>query len=170
MKVNLNNTSKAVLLFAVAILTLSIGGIYAVSAENQDDGTSIDPEGWGFFAKRRWGMPFRGVMGSLTEEQRNELVSEIQDLVSSKLEEWEIELPKPILSDEQRSELQAGIEQLKEDSATREDIREFIAGKLEEWNIELPELPDDCRLQQRRSFMNGFSGGMWKHQFNDETG
>jgi len=170
-KIHLKKISKVVLLCAVAVLAVSIGAVYAVYAENQDEGTSVDAEECGFFAMRGWGMPFRGVMGALTEEQRNELAAEIQDLVSSKFEEWGIEPPEPILSDEQRSKLQAGIEQLKEDGATREEIREYIAEKLGEWGVELPEPPDDYgRCQRRGRFMNGPPTGMWKRRFNDDTG
>jgi hypothetical protein len=150
-----------VLLCAVAVLALSVGVIYTVSAEDQEEGTTVDSEGRGFFAMRGWGMPFRHAIGTLTEEQRNELASEIQELISSKFEEWGIEPPEPILSDEQRSELQAGIEQLREDGATPEEIKEYVAGKLEEWGVELPEMPEDaCRFQHKGHFMNGPSRGM----------
>jgi hypothetical protein len=169
-KTHLKKISKVVLICAVAVLTASIGAIYAVHAENQDEGTPVDAEMWGVFAMRGWGMPFRGMMGALTEEQRNELAAEIQDLVTSKFEEWGIELPEPILSDEQRSELQAGIEQLREEGATREEIREYIAEKLEEWGVEPPELPDDYgRYRCRGRFMNGPPNGVWKRRFNDDT-
>ena len=67
-------------------------------------------------------------------------------------------------------DIQAGIEQLREDDATREEVREFIAGKLEEWGVELPELHDDAhRFQGRGRFMNGPSGCTWRRRFNDET-
>jgi hypothetical protein len=170
-KTHLKKISKVVLICAVVVLAASIGAVYAVYAENQDEETSIDDEGRGFFAMKGWGMPFRGVMGALTEEQRNELAAEIQDLVLSKFEEWGIELPEPMLSDEQRSELLAGIEQLREDGATREEIREYIAEKLEEWGVEPPELPDDYgRCKRRGHFMNRPPNGVWKRRFNDDTG
>lgn len=164
-------TRKVLLLCTIAILALSIGGIYAVYAETQDEGESTDIEGWGFFAMRGWGMPFRRVVVTLTEEQRNELVSEIQDLVTSKFEEWGIELPELLLSEEQRSELQAGIEELKEAGATQEEIREYIAEQLEKWGVELPEMPEyACRFHRRGRFMNRPLNGMWKRRFDDDTG
>ena len=164
-------TRKALVLCAIAILALSIGGIYSVYAEAQDESGSTDLEGCGFFAGRGWGMPFGRMMGTLTEEQRNELVSEIQDLVSSKFEEWGIEPPEPLLSEEQRSELRAGIEELREAGATPEEIREYIAEQLEEWGVELPEMPENaCRFQRRGRFMNGPTKGRWKRRFNEDTG
>jgi DNA-binding transcriptional MerR regulator len=152
---SLSKTSKAVLLCAVALLALSFVSIYIVSAENEDESASIDTEGGGFFAMRGWRMPFGRVMGNLTEEKRDELASEIQDLISSKLDEWGIEPPEPLLTEEQRSELRTGIEQLRENGATPEEIREFIAENLEEYGIELPEWPNDsCRFQRGGRFMN----------------
>lgn len=168
MKESLNKNRKALLICTVAVLALAIGGIYSVSAENQEEGS--DANGWGFFAMRGWGMPFRGMMESLTEEQRNELATEIKELVESKFEEWEIEPPEPLLSEDQRSELQSGIEQLKENGATQEEVREYIVGKLEEYGVELPERPEgSCRFQRRGRFMNGLPGGIRKRQFFDET-
>ena len=164
-------TRKALVICAIAILALSIGGIYSVYAEIQDDGGITDLEGWGFFAGRGWGMPFRRMMGTLTEEQRNELASEIQDLVSSKFEEWGIEPPEPLLSEEQRSELWAGIEELKEAGVTPEEIRVYVAEQLEEWGVKLPEMPEDaCRFHRRGRFKNGPPDGMWKRRFNGDTG
>ena len=81
-------TRRALIICAIAVLALSIGGIYSVYAETQEDELTTDLEGCGFFAGRGWGTPFRRLMGTLTEEQRNELASEIRDLVSSKFEEW----------------------------------------------------------------------------------
>lgn len=132
---SLKRTSKAVILCVFAVMALSLGGIYAASAQNEDDGVSEDAEGIGFFAMMRRCMPFGRMMGSLTEEQRNE----IQDMIASKLEEWGIEPPEPLLTDEQRDELRNGIEELKGSDATPEEIKEYIEGKLEAWGVELPE-------------------------------
>ena len=168
MKESLNKKRNALILCTVVVLALAIGGIYSVSAENQEEGS--DANGWGFFAMRGWGMPFRGMMRSLTEEQRNELLTEIQELMESKFEEWEIEPPEPLLSESQRSELQAGIEQLKEDGATPEEIGEYIAEKLKEYGVELPErLQGYCRFQGRGHFMNGHPRCFRRRSFFEET-
>jgi hypothetical protein len=164
----MNKNRKALLICTVAVLALAIGGIYSVSADNLEEGS--DANGWGFFAMRGWGMPFRGMIESLTEEQRNELATEIQELVESKFKEWEIEPPEPLLSEDQRSDLQDGIEQLREDGATPEEIREYIDGKLKEYGVELPRRPEGhCRFQRRGRFMNGLPGGICKRQFFDVT-
>jgi hypothetical protein len=164
-------TRKALIICAIAVLALSIGGIYSVYAETQDDEGTMDLEGCGFFTGMGWGTPFGRMMGTLSEEQRNELASEIHDLVSSKFDEWGIEPPEPLLSEEQRSELHAGIEDLREADATPEEIREYIAGQLEEWGVELPEMPGNaCRFKRRGRFMNGPSQGIWKRRYNEDMG
>ena len=43
------------------------------------------------------------------------------------------------LTDEQKEELTATMNQLREDGATREEIREAVTAKLTEWGIEVPE-------------------------------
>lgn len=151
------------LLCAVAVLALSLVGIYAVSAENEDEDTSIGTDGRRILTMRGGRISFKGIMGILTEEQRNELTSEIQDLVSSKFEEWGIELPEPILSEEQRSELKAGIEQLREEGATPEEIREYIDEKLEEYGVELPEYSHMDGFMRRGGFM--CRGGFMRRGF-----
>ena len=164
-------TRKALTLCAIAVLALSIGGVYSVYAETQDDAGTAELEGCGLFAWKGWGMPFGRMMGTLTEEQRNELASEIQDLVSSKFEDWGIEPPEPLLSEEQRSELRAGIEELREGGATSEEIRDYVAEKLEEWGVELPEMPYYAwRFMRRGRFMNGPSRGIWKRRQNEDAG
>lgn len=155
------------ILCAVALLALSMIGIYAVSAEKEDVSTSIDSEGRGFFAMRGWRLPFGRVMRNLTEEQRNELASEIQDLISSKLDEWGIEPPEPFLTEEQRSELKAGIEGLRKAGATMEEIREFIDGKLEELGVELPE--NLGRFQRGFSFSPRKPMGPMRRGNNNDT-
>ena len=160
MNENLKKTSKAVLLCAFAVMALSLGSIYAISAQNEDKGASVDTEGRGFFALMRRGMAFGRMMGSLSEEQRNE----IHDMITSKLEEWGIEPPEPLLTEEQRNELRTGIEELRKSDATPEEIKEYIAGKLEAWGMELPERPikqglfqgKGAAFQGRRGCLRGF--------------
>jgi hypothetical protein len=154
-KASLNKTRKTALICAVALLALSLGGIYAVSAQNEDDSASVNDEKGCFFALRWRGMPFGRIMGSLTEEQRNE----IRDMISSKLEEWGITPPEPLLNEEQRDELRTGIEQLKEEGASREKIREFIAGKMEEYGIDplKPRLTEKQRMELQQMREEGAS-------------
>ena len=152
---SLKGTSKAVLLCVFAVMALSIGGIYAVSAQNEDDGASVDTDGRGFFAMMWRRMPFGRMMGSLTEEQRNE----IQDMIASKLEEWGIEPPEPLLTEEQHDELRTGIEELRASDATPEEIKEYIAGKLEAWGVELPDRPiRHCIFQVKGAAFHGKRG------------
>ena len=83
----------------------------------------------------------------LSEEQRSELRSEINALITEKFEEWDLEPPEPILNEEQRSELMSEIHELSESGATRQEIRELVSSKFEEWGIALPEplLSDEQR-------------------------
>ena len=62
MKASLNKTRQAALICVVALIALSFGGIYAVSAQ-EDKGASVDAEEWGFFAMKCRGMPFGKMMG-----------------------------------------------------------------------------------------------------------
>lgn len=151
MKQSLNRTRKALLLCTVAVLALTVGGVLTATAADQDDATSDESNGF-FLHAFRWMRGLGGNMfGSLSDEQRNELSSEIKALISSKFEEWGIEPPEPLLSEEQQTELQEGIEQLRENDATPEEIREYIAGMLESWGLELPERP----MNQGRFLGNG---------------
>ena len=113
----------------------------AEDAEDAEEDSACEWEGLGFPLMRGWGRSFGTVFGSLSEDQRSELASEIRDLISSKLDERGVEPPEPILSEEQRDELRSGIEDLRESGATPEEIREYVAGKLEEWGVDLPEPP-----------------------------
>jgi hypothetical protein len=137
----LNRTRKSLLLCAVIALAVVAGGVWTVAAEDAETDSACEWEGLGFPLMRGWGRPFGAVFGSLSEDQRSELASEIQGLISSKLEEWGVEPPEPILSEEQRDELRSGIDDLREAGATPEEIREYVAGKLEEWGVDLPEPP-----------------------------
>ena len=99
---------------------------------------------------------------NLTDEQKEELTAtmnqlredgatreEIREAVTAKLTEWGIEVPEfegprlppwtSDLTDEQKEELTATMNQLREDGATREEIREAVTAKLTEWGIEVPE-------------------------------
>jgi len=155
--------SKIGLTCIILALALSVGGIYAVNAGIAEQG--ITGDGDGFFPMGGWRMPHRGFWGSLTEEQRNELHSEIRDLVESKLDEWGIEPPEPLLTEDQRAELQEYIEDLREEGYSPQEIREKISEKLESWGVELPEPPiNNCRFRRRGRFMNKPLGGMWKGQ------
>jgi hypothetical protein len=154
--------SKIALTCIIIALALSVGGIYAVYAEGGDQGITGDGEG--IFPMKGLGMPHRGFWGSLTEEQRNELRSEIRDLVESKLDEWGIEPPEPLLTEDQRAELQEYIEDLKEEGYSPQEIREKIAEKLESWGVELPEPPINRRCHRRGRFMNKPLGGLWNGQ------
>ncbi len=103
-------------------------------------------------------------MDDLTEEQQeairaliNEMREdgasreEIREAVHEQLEDWGIELPEPgagrgerlpfwdDLTEEQQAELEAMIDEMREDGATREDIREAVHAQLEEWGIDAPE-------------------------------
>jgi len=70
------------------------------------------------------------------------------------MEEWGIECPEPLLTEEQRSELKAGIQELRDSGATVEEIREFFTETLIGWGVELPEMPE---RPYRRPF-SGFRG------------
>jgi hypothetical protein len=103
-------------------------------------------------------------MEALTEEQREELLSEIQALVSSKFEEWGIEPPEPLLTEEQHEQLKNLITEMREAEATPEEVKEAVKELLEEFGVELPprgELPPGkfagrggfkcrCRMQKPR--------------------
>jgi hypothetical protein len=131
-----------------------------VAADDEEKG--VVNEGWKpFLGMSMFTGGHLNARSALTEEQRNELASDIHDLISSKYEEWGIEPPEPILSDEQRSELKEYIEGLREERYTPKEIRELIAEKLKEWNIDLPPLPEiPCRFRPGSRFMKGFPGGM----------
>ena len=154
--------SKIALTCVIIALALSVGGIYAVNAGNAEQGQIGDCEG--FFLMNGRGMPHRGFWGSLTEEQRNELHSEIRDLVESKSDEWGIEPPEPLLTEDQRTELQEYIEDLREEGYSPQEIREKIAEKLESMGVELPEPPINRRCHRRGRFMNKPLGGLWNGQ------
>jgi hypothetical protein len=139
---------RNILLLLVAVLAVGAVGIYTVYA-NSEDGL-LDLEGCGFPAMRGWRFHNRRGMELLSEEQRGELAFEIQGLIESKMEEWGIERPEPLLTEEQRTEIRAGIAELRESEATREDIQAYITEKLAEWGIELPEMPE--RHQRGRGF------------------
>lgn len=138
MKNSLNKKGKGMLLTSVLLISLAIG-VYAVSAEN-NEGAPEDTGGRRFLAMRGWGMHFRRGMGSLTEEQRNELSSEMHDLITSKFEEWGIEPPEPLLTEDQREQLKSLISEMREADAAPEDIRKAIEELLDEFGVELPPL------------------------------
>lgn len=136
-----NRTRKSLLICAIVALAVVAGGVWTVAAEDAEEDSACEWEGLGFPLMRGGGRSFGTVFGSLSEDQRSELASEIRDLISSKLDERGVEPPEPILSEEQRDELRSGIEDLRESGATPEEIREYVAGKLEEWGVDLPEPP-----------------------------
>jgi hypothetical protein len=159
---------KVLITCTIIVLVLSIGAIYAVNADGGEQGLEKDHEE-GVFPLRGWRMRFRAFKGSLTEEQRNELASEIEDLIALKCEEWGLELPEPLLTDDQRYELREYVNELRDGGMSPQEIREKVAEKLEEWGVELPEFPEhSCRFQRRGRFLKKPFGGMWKDQPGDE--
>ena len=85
--------SKAMLIISVILMSLAIGAIWMVTAEDDVD-RSIEGEyqslGYMWMARglrsNSWGV--------LSEEQRSELASEIQNLITEKFEEWGLEPPQ----------------------------------------------------------------------------
>lgn len=118
----------------------------------------------------------RGILGrhgassSLTEEQRAELKTLVDDLraseasreaihsaVTAKLAEWGIELPERsvisphlagVLTEDQQAELTALIEGLRASETARSDIRVAVDAQLTEWGIERPEHGLDALLTE----------------------
>lgn len=145
---------QAILLSSVAILFLVFSGILMVTAEIGDDNSYINsgelPQG------RRLR---QGFLSTLTEEQRSEIMSKIQELkeagatreeikaeINAMLEEWGIEPPEfqgpswlDDLTDEQKEIIEQKVQEMKESGATREEIRAEITAMLEEWGIEPPK-------------------------------
>jgi DNA-binding transcriptional MerR regulator len=100
----------------------------------------------------------------LTDEQKEEMMTmmdelrdngatreEIREAVTARLTEWGIEVPEdnphPMprwlqnLTEEQKTELQNLMDELKEKGASHEEIRAEIDAKLQQWGIEIPEQP-----------------------------
>jgi DNA-binding transcriptional MerR regulator len=157
----LNERNKALALTSVLLLMLSlvVGGVYAASADtDQDDAPGSDPPEY----MNRWRRgPF---VGCLDEEQRQELkesvdamreegatFDEIREYVQAYLEELGIEcqMPeqpdelhqRPELTDEQLEalrQLRDGIQELRDSGATPGEIKEYLDQKAEELGIELP--------------------------------
>jgi hypothetical protein len=129
---SLKKRSWTVILCVFTLLALTIGGVYAISEESQEGSPLVDSECGRFFPMRMWGRQHGGMLGGLSDEQRNELRSEIHDLIISRFEEWDIEPPEPLLSQEQRKELRSEVEGLRYEGVSREDVMDFVQGKLEE--------------------------------------
>jgi len=109
----------------------------------------------------------RGVLASLTEEQRvqiRELIKSMREsesapedirvAVREKLKEWGIELPdrrgprprpgrnlRAKLTEEQRAELGELVRSMKESGASWREIRAAVGEKLKEWGIRPPKRP-----------------------------
>ena len=118
----------------------------------------------------------RGILGrhgtssSLTEEQRAELKTLVDDLraseasredihtaVNAKLTEWGIELPERsvisphlagVLTEDQQAELTALIAGLRASETSRSDIRVAVDAQLTEWGVERPERGLDALLTE----------------------
>lgn len=119
---------------------------------------------------------FRGILGrrgassALTEEQRAELKTLVDDLraseasredihaaVNAKLTAWGIELPERsgisphlagVLTEDQQAELMALIEGLRASETSRADIRAAVDAQLTEWGVERPERGLDALLTE----------------------
>lgn len=145
---------KAIFIASMILIALAVVGAWTVAADDEVKDSTVDGESRPFrcmWMLRGWRS---NAWGELSEEQRSELRTEIQELIARKFEEWGLEPPEPLLTEEQRSELKAGIEQLRDEGATPEEIREFIDGKLEEWGLEPSRygLPP-CGFMRRGRFM-----------------
>ncbi len=158
------------------ILVLLFAGTTVMAQPGTGSGYGGGPAGGGYGAPGdgTGRMPF---MDELTEEQReaiHDLVTEmredgatteeIREAVHEQLEEWGIEVPEPgegrggmrppfwdELTEEQQEELQAMIDEMREDGASREEIQTAIHEQLDEWGIELPE-PGEGRGSRRPPF------------------
>ena len=101
----------------------------------------------------------------LTDEQREQLHTtvqglreqdatpeEIHDAVAALFQEWGIDMPEnfpgrmgqngfncPRLTDEQREQLHATVQDLRDKDATREEIRAAVDALFDEWGIERPQ-------------------------------
>jgi len=113
-----------------------------------------------------------GFWGQLTDEQREQVRARIQELrqqgatreeiheaVKAMLSEFGIQIPenppqrrqgprgdRPLfnkLTDEQKTELQQRVQELRQRGAIREEIRDAVNELLQSWGIEIPERPED---------------------------
>ena len=160
MKNDLNK--KSILFLVVVALAISSIGILTLYAQGEDQPLNSEECG----VRPLWRFGNRYAFGMLSEEQRQELANEINNLIESKMEEWGIEPPEPLLTEEQRTELKALIDELKAANATLEEMREAIKAKIYEWGIDLPEKP------QRGQCFGKFFGRklrMMPPLFNDES-
>ena len=141
--------NKAIFITSMILMALVIGGAWMVAADAGVEDSAVDGESHPF--RGMWMMRGRrsNAWSELSQEQRSELRSEIQELITNKFEEWGLEAPTPLLTEEQRSELMSEIQELRDAGATREEIRELVLSKFEEWGIELPEplLTDEQRSE-----------------------
>lgn len=119
----------------------------------------------------------------LTEAQQTELKEmiqamrddsttreEIRDVVHAKLEEWGVEPPEHPrvidrlenqLTEEQKAELEALTQEMKENGAKPDEIRDAVHAKMEEWDVKPPLAPSFYKMQgapHSRHFSRG--GGM----------
>lgn len=119
----MKKTSKKLMGCLIIATILAVIGVTVVSAQTED----------GMF----WGR--RGFMNELTDEQREDLQTTIQQ----KLEEYDIEMPtrdemldKQIERTEQRLEILNRQKELREEGYEWEEIRDIIE---EEFDLELPD-------------------------------
>jgi len=145
----LGKKNKAIFITSMVVMALVIGGAWMVAADAEVEDSGVDGECHPF--RGMWMLRGRrfNAWSELSQEQRSELRSEIQELITNKFEEWGLEAPTPLLTEEQRSELMSEIQELRDAGATREEIRELVSSKFEEWGIELPEplLSDEQRSE-----------------------
>ena len=133
------------------------------AAYQDEDGDGIDDRD-----RARHRMGRRGIFGNgprlqLDATQRAELKAlvdglreseatreEVRTAVDAKLDEWGVERPErpdgseregrhSALSEDQRAELKALVDGLRESEATREEIRTAVDAKLDEWGVERSE-------------------------------
>jgi len=119
-------------------ITLTVGGLYLVSAEtSEDNATSSDaPQGW-----LRWRMGGR-MMGSLDEELRSELMSSVQAMRDEGATREEIAKYVKSFLDENGVEScpELSEEQLEAMQQLREDVEAYAEQRAEELGIELPPM------------------------------
>ena len=132
-KTRMNKTNKTYALITILILTLSLGGIYMVSAETEEEDIAIAPL---WMPRRGFGPMFGSLDDPLMEElketvqtMRDEGVTreEIREYIQDFLEENGIEPVKPELNEEQL----ALMKQL------HEEVREFAQQRAEELGLEM---------------------------------
>jgi hypothetical protein len=126
----------------------------------------------------------KGLMDKLTDEQKTQLQAKIKQMreanakpeeikaaVAEMLKGWGIEMPQregaglgkgimDKLTDEQKTQLQAKIKQMREANAKPEEIKAAVAEMLKGWGIEMPAAGEG----QGQGMRNGFGANLTEEQ------